>query len=199
MDRVADRHQAQLGAVQETLFIPLAARARAARAKRPVLRDPKHPRAVGVGVRRPALAGAARPAGGGVGHAHPAARRGAPPASGAVPVSPAARRPALQPGAPAHPVPGRLLTAPFPTACPVPCRLPARAARRQAQIAIGRPPGVISSGRAGRVWPVPAASRRALQAAMAASSTSSGPAWRPAGSSGPSRTRPWRARICRRS
>ena len=41
MDRVADRHQAQLGAVQETLFIPLAARARAARAKRPVLRDPK--------------------------------------------------------------------------------------------------------------------------------------------------------------
>src|SRR5215469_1699911 len=41
MDRVADRHQARLGAVQETLFIPLAARARAARRKRPVLHDPK--------------------------------------------------------------------------------------------------------------------------------------------------------------
>jgi len=41
MDRVADRHQARLGAVQETLFIPLAARARAAGGKRPVLRDPK--------------------------------------------------------------------------------------------------------------------------------------------------------------
>ena len=38
---VADRQQARLGAVQETLFIPLAARARAARRKRPVLRDPK--------------------------------------------------------------------------------------------------------------------------------------------------------------
>ncbi len=41
MDRVADRHQARLGAVQETLFIPLAARARAAAGKRPALRDPK--------------------------------------------------------------------------------------------------------------------------------------------------------------
>jgi O-methyltransferase involved in polyketide biosynthesis len=41
MDRVADRHQARLGAVQETLFIPLAGRARETRKKRPVLRDPK--------------------------------------------------------------------------------------------------------------------------------------------------------------
>jgi O-methyltransferase involved in polyketide biosynthesis len=39
--RVADRQQAQLGAVQETLFIPLAARARETRKKRAVLRDPK--------------------------------------------------------------------------------------------------------------------------------------------------------------
>jgi O-methyltransferase involved in polyketide biosynthesis len=38
---VADRQQARLGAVQETLFIPLAARARAARGRRPVLHDPK--------------------------------------------------------------------------------------------------------------------------------------------------------------
>jgi len=38
---MADRHQAHLGAVQETLFIPLAARARAASRRRPVLRDPK--------------------------------------------------------------------------------------------------------------------------------------------------------------
>jgi O-methyltransferase involved in polyketide biosynthesis len=38
---VADRQQAQLGAVQETLFIPLAARARETRKKRAVLRDPK--------------------------------------------------------------------------------------------------------------------------------------------------------------
>jgi O-methyltransferase involved in polyketide biosynthesis len=41
MGRVADRHQARLGAVQETLFIPLAGRARETRKKRPVLRDPK--------------------------------------------------------------------------------------------------------------------------------------------------------------
>jgi O-methyltransferase involved in polyketide biosynthesis len=41
MVTVADRHRAQLGAVQETLFIPLAARARETRRKRPVLRDPK--------------------------------------------------------------------------------------------------------------------------------------------------------------
>jgi O-methyltransferase involved in polyketide biosynthesis len=38
---VENKHQARLGAVQETLFIPLAARAREARRKRPVLRDPK--------------------------------------------------------------------------------------------------------------------------------------------------------------
>jgi O-methyltransferase involved in polyketide biosynthesis len=38
---VADRQQAQLGAVQETLFIPLTARARETRKKRPILRDPK--------------------------------------------------------------------------------------------------------------------------------------------------------------
>jgi len=41
MDGMADRHQARLGAVQETLFIPLAGRARASRGRRPVLRDPK--------------------------------------------------------------------------------------------------------------------------------------------------------------
>lgn len=39
--RVADKQQAQLGAVQETLFIPLAARARETRKKRPIFRDPK--------------------------------------------------------------------------------------------------------------------------------------------------------------
>jgi O-methyltransferase involved in polyketide biosynthesis len=38
---VADKHQVQLGAVQETLFIPLAARARESSRKRPALRDPK--------------------------------------------------------------------------------------------------------------------------------------------------------------
>ncbi len=38
---MADRQQAQLGAVQETLFIPLAARARETRKKRALLRDPK--------------------------------------------------------------------------------------------------------------------------------------------------------------
>jgi len=38
---MADRHQVRLGAVQETLFIPLAGRARASRRRRPVLRDPK--------------------------------------------------------------------------------------------------------------------------------------------------------------
>jgi O-methyltransferase involved in polyketide biosynthesis len=36
-----DKHQVRLGAVQETLFIPLAARARETQRKRPVLRDPK--------------------------------------------------------------------------------------------------------------------------------------------------------------
>jgi hypothetical protein len=41
MAGVTDRLQARLGAVQETLFIPLAARARETRRKRPVLRDPK--------------------------------------------------------------------------------------------------------------------------------------------------------------
>jgi len=35
------RHQARLGAVQETLFIPLAARARETEKKHPVLTDPK--------------------------------------------------------------------------------------------------------------------------------------------------------------
>ena len=38
---VSGRQQAHLGAVQETLFIPLLARAREARKKRPALRDPK--------------------------------------------------------------------------------------------------------------------------------------------------------------
>ena len=38
---MADKHQARLGAVQQTLFIPLAARARETRRRRPVLRDPK--------------------------------------------------------------------------------------------------------------------------------------------------------------
>jgi O-methyltransferase involved in polyketide biosynthesis len=41
MVTMEDRQPAQLGAVQETLFIPLAARAREARRKHPVLRDPK--------------------------------------------------------------------------------------------------------------------------------------------------------------
>ena len=36
-----DKHQVRLGAVQETLFIPLAARARETQRKHPVLRDPK--------------------------------------------------------------------------------------------------------------------------------------------------------------
>ena len=38
---MADRRQAELGAVQQTLFIPLAARARETGRRRPVLRDPK--------------------------------------------------------------------------------------------------------------------------------------------------------------
>jgi O-methyltransferase involved in polyketide biosynthesis len=38
---MADRVKVNLGAVQETLFIPLAARARDTRRRRPVLRDPK--------------------------------------------------------------------------------------------------------------------------------------------------------------
>jgi len=41
MADMADRVRAELGAVQETLFIPLAARARETRRRRPVLRDPK--------------------------------------------------------------------------------------------------------------------------------------------------------------
>ena len=41
MAGVADKDTAPLGAVQQTLFIPLAARARAAQRRRPVLRDPK--------------------------------------------------------------------------------------------------------------------------------------------------------------
>jgi O-methyltransferase involved in polyketide biosynthesis len=41
MAGMADRVKADLGAVQETLFIPLAGRARATRRRRPVLRDPK--------------------------------------------------------------------------------------------------------------------------------------------------------------
>jgi O-methyltransferase involved in polyketide biosynthesis len=36
-----NKHQARLGAVQETLFIPLAARARETQRKHPVLRDPR--------------------------------------------------------------------------------------------------------------------------------------------------------------
>ena len=40
MERMEDKHQARLGAVQETLFIPLAARARETQRKHPVLRDP---------------------------------------------------------------------------------------------------------------------------------------------------------------
>ena len=36
-----DKHQVRLGAVQQTLFIPLAARAHETRRKHPVLRDPK--------------------------------------------------------------------------------------------------------------------------------------------------------------
>jgi O-methyltransferase involved in polyketide biosynthesis len=38
---MADKHKAELGTVQETLFIPLAARARETARRRPVLRDPK--------------------------------------------------------------------------------------------------------------------------------------------------------------
>jgi len=38
---MADRRQAELGAVQQTLFIPLAARARETGRRRPLLRDPK--------------------------------------------------------------------------------------------------------------------------------------------------------------
>ena len=41
MAAMADRVQVQLGEVQQTLFIPLAARARETRKKRPLLRDPK--------------------------------------------------------------------------------------------------------------------------------------------------------------
>ena len=41
MADMADRVKVELGAVQETLFIPLAARARETRRRRPVLRDPK--------------------------------------------------------------------------------------------------------------------------------------------------------------
>jgi O-methyltransferase involved in polyketide biosynthesis len=41
MAGMAYRVKAELGAVQETLFIPLAARARETRRRRPVLRDPK--------------------------------------------------------------------------------------------------------------------------------------------------------------
>ncbi len=41
MGGVADRQRTELGPVQETLFIPLAARARETRRKRPALRDPK--------------------------------------------------------------------------------------------------------------------------------------------------------------
>jgi O-methyltransferase involved in polyketide biosynthesis len=36
-----NKHQVGLGAVQETLFIPLAARARETQRKHPVLRDPR--------------------------------------------------------------------------------------------------------------------------------------------------------------
>ena len=41
MAGMADQVKVKLGAVQETLFIPLAARARETRRRRPVLRDPK--------------------------------------------------------------------------------------------------------------------------------------------------------------
>jgi O-methyltransferase involved in polyketide biosynthesis len=41
MGSMTDRQEAELGAVQRTLFIPLAGRARASERKRPVLRDPK--------------------------------------------------------------------------------------------------------------------------------------------------------------
>ena len=41
MAGMTDRDQARLGAVQETLFIPLLARARAAQRRHPLLRDPK--------------------------------------------------------------------------------------------------------------------------------------------------------------
>jgi len=41
MDQVTDKQQVRLGAVQETLFITLAARARETQRKRPVLCDPK--------------------------------------------------------------------------------------------------------------------------------------------------------------
>ena len=41
MAGMADRVKPELGAVQETLFIPLAARARETRGRRPLLRDPK--------------------------------------------------------------------------------------------------------------------------------------------------------------
>lgn len=47
MVKMEDKHQAQLGAVQETLFIPLAARAREAQRKHPLLRDPKAVEMVG--------------------------------------------------------------------------------------------------------------------------------------------------------
>jgi O-methyltransferase involved in polyketide biosynthesis len=41
MAAMADPVKVELGAVQQTLFIPLAGRARETRKKRPVLRDPK--------------------------------------------------------------------------------------------------------------------------------------------------------------
>jgi len=41
MDKMENKHQVRLGAVQETLFIPLAARARETQKKHPVLRDPR--------------------------------------------------------------------------------------------------------------------------------------------------------------
>ncbi len=41
MAGMENKHQVRLGAVQETLFVPLAARARETQRKRPVLRDPK--------------------------------------------------------------------------------------------------------------------------------------------------------------
>jgi O-methyltransferase involved in polyketide biosynthesis len=41
MGQLEGKHEVRLGAVQETLFIPLAARARETQRKRPVLRDPR--------------------------------------------------------------------------------------------------------------------------------------------------------------
>jgi O-methyltransferase involved in polyketide biosynthesis len=41
MGSMTEQRRVELGAVQQTLFIPLAARARESQRKRPALRDPK--------------------------------------------------------------------------------------------------------------------------------------------------------------